>query len=377
MSGAWLTYRATKIKLAVRMGTTRDGTVRLAADYQNVRKNASKFKEAVRFAHDLGIELNLDTPDVTMTYDDGGETVSVDVRNAEAVSRAVHEMQQRALASELETNEWHGKYARMLRADSERVHPFTHRILTWRDMPCEVETALVALRERFWATRAYCTHVMHIDVGGAECRRCMAAEETIEHGLSGCSALAPTAYVGRHNGALKCLVWWLLHAYGVHETLRGWNDERTPSAVTENDRIKVWWDVPVESVHTGRAIRANRPDLRVLFKRERRLVVAEMSCPLDSNVPAKVAEKRAKYGDVIAELRTQYAEEAGSVEYAVLVIGALGRVDKGSLLEGLRIVVGKEREGEVERIAERMQKAVVTSSVNIAKSYFRLPARRG
>ena len=142
--------------------------------------------------------------------------------------------------------------------------------------------------------------------------------------------------------------------------------------------MKLWWNVPVESVHTGRALRANRPDLRVLLKREKRLVVVEMSCPLDANVPEKFAEKRAKYGDVIDELRSQHADEAERVEYAVLVIGALGRVDKGTLLEGLRVVMGERGEGgEVERVAERMQKAVVTSTVNIAKAYFRRPGQTG
>jgi hypothetical protein len=37
----------------------------------------------------------------------------------------------------------------------------------------------------------------------------------------------------------------------------------------------------------------------------------------------------------------------------------------------------KEREGEVEKVAERMQKAVVTSTVHIAKAYFRRQARQG
>jgi hypothetical protein len=173
----------------------------------------------------------------------------------------------------------------------------------------------------------------------------------------------------------------LLHKYGVHRELRAWNDMRDPERVVENERIKMWWDVPVEAVHTGRALGANRPDLRVLLKRERRLVVVEMSCPLDANVPTKVAEKLDKYGDLLAELRTQYAGEATTVEYVVLVVGALGRVDKGSLLEGLETLLGKrargEGGGEVERVAERMQKAVVTGSVHIAKSYFRRPARRG
>jgi hypothetical protein len=221
----------------------------------------------------------------------------------------------------------------------------------------------------------------HTCVGGDRCRHCHTKSETIEHAISACEYLAPRAYLQRHNATLKPLVWALLHKYGVHSELRPWNDVREPERVVENERIKVWWDVPVEAVHTGRALGGNRPDLRVLLKREKRLVVVEMSCPLDANVPAKVAEKQGKYGDVLDELRTQFADEATSVEYVVLVIGALGRVDKGSLLEGLEKLLAKrgkgEREGEVERVAEKMQKAVISGSIHIAKSYFRRPARRG
>jgi hypothetical protein len=119
--------------------------------------------------------------------------------------------------------------------------------------------------------------------------------------------------------------------------------------------------------------------MRVLFKREKRLVVVEMACPLDSNVPDKYTEKANKYGDVIDELREQHAVEANKVEYVPLVIGALGRVDKGMLLEGLRVIMGVEKSsgGEVKRVGERMQKAVIMGSVYIARAYFKRPARRG
>jgi len=238
------------------------------------------------------------------------------------VARVVHELQQRKLEAELHLHHWHGKYARCLHGESERVLPFTHRILMWDGMSSETERALFALRERWWPTRAYCVRVLQQN-GSAKCRHCQAEDETVEHALSGCQVLAATAYTKRHNAALKCLVWWLLHRYGVHDQLRAWSDERTPEAVTENERIKVWWDVPVESVHTGRALRNNRPDLRVLLKRERRLVVVEMACPLDANVPVKFAEKSAKYGDVLQELKSQFADEAATFEYVALVVGAL------------------------------------------------------
>jgi hypothetical protein len=392
LCGVELTYDATRIKLAARMVTARDATVR---DYQRACKHASWFATTVNAARGIGLTMCLDDGAVSMSYDRDGKTVGVDVSNEGEVARIVHEMQQRKLEAELRAHQWHGKYARCLHEESERVSPFTHRILMWDGMSYETERALFALRERWWSTRAYCVRVLHQN-GSAKCRHCQAEDETVEHALGGCQVLAATAYTKRHNAALKCLVWWLLHRYGVHDQLRAWSDERTPEAVTENGRIKVWWDVPVESVHTGRALRNNRPDLRVLLKREKRLVVVEMACPLDANVPVKFAEKSAKYGDVLQELKSQFAEEAASVEYVALVVGALGRIDKGTLLEGLRVVMGARAGGgavavepaaggpsttpleEVERVAERMQKAVVTGSVNIAKAYFRhAAARRG
>jgi hypothetical protein len=366
-----------RIKVAVKLATCLDRTLQLAAKYQRTRKHVSLFKEAISAARDVGIDLTLDDGDVQMSYESDGRTVFVDVFNPDEVVRVVHLQQQKGLMMDLVEHEFHGKYALML-MQSGQTDPFTHRIFAWSDISCDVEAALVALRERFWMTRAYCTHVLRIDVGGDGCRHCGQEAETIEHALGHCGTLAPTAYLTRHNNTLKPLAWWLMYAYGVHGQLRGWNDFRMPEAITENERIKIWWDVPVFGV-SGRELRENRPDMRVLFKREKRLVVVEMACPLDSNVPDKYTEKANKYGDVIDELREQHAVEANKVEYVPLVIGALGRVDKGMLLEGLRVIMGVEKSsgGEVKRVGERMQKAVIMGSVYIARAYFKRPARRG
>jgi urease beta subunit len=143
----------------VRMATTADRTIQLAAHYQRERKNSSMFHKACECAEELGMKLQLDAGKVALSYEDEGETVEVDVVNADAVSRAVHEMQQRALERDLQRQTWRGAYARELAEQAEVVHPFTHRVLAWKEIPCELECALVALRERFWATRNYCTHV--------------------------------------------------------------------------------------------------------------------------------------------------------------------------------------------------------------------------
>ena len=110
------------------------------------------------------------------------------------------------------------------------------------------------------------------------CRMCGKVPETV---VAGCSALAKTKYLARHNAALKILYFELLTKYDLAESIPPWYSPKEPDAITENNFITAYWDVPVFAENTE--IRANRIDARIVDKVRKEILLLEMSCPWITN----------------------------------------------------------------------------------------------
>ena len=136
------------------------------------------------------------------------------------------------------------------------------------------------------------------------CRMCGKGPESVPHILSGCSTLAQTKYLARHNSALKILFFEMLRDQNLVSKVPPWYSPVQPKPMYENERAKAFWDVPVyaESV----MVKANRIDARLVEKERKRVAVIEMSCPWMDNRAIKDAEKTAKYGPLRWELKQQY-----------------------------------------------------------------------
>ena len=93
------------------------------------------------------------------------------------------------------------------------------------------------------------------------------------------------------------------------------------------------------------------------------MVLPEMSCPWVSNREIKCAEKTSKYAPLRYELRRRYLEY--KIEQHNVIIDALGWSSR-SVKESLRQLVGS---GQCNSVLRNMQKAVVSSSLNIARIF--------
>ena len=153
------------------------------------------------------------------------------------------------------------------------------------------------------------------------CRVCHRSGQTVKHLVAGCSAWFFTYYKERHDAALRPLCWWLRHRYGLDESMRPWHAPVTPDPISENEEIRIWWDVPV---YTDVKLEHNRPVMRVWLKKRNKLFVVEMSTPYDENVKARQEEKDEKYVPLAAELASEC--RGAEVLRVTLVIGALGSV---------------------------------------------------
>ncbi|XP_068689787.1 uncharacterized protein [Montipora capricornis] len=190
---------------------------------------------------------------------------------------------------------------------------------------------------------------------------CGKAAETQAHVLAGCGALAQSKYMTRHNEALKVIFYELSKDLDLMTSVPPWYSQNTPKPLYENEKGKALWDVPLYDEYAK--VRNDRIDCTVIEKKKKKKVVLlEMSCPWVSNREIKCAEKTSKYARLRYELRRRYP--VYKIEQHNIIIDALGGSSR-SVKESLRQLVGS---GRCNSVLRNMQKAVVSTSLNIART---------
>ena len=116
-----------------------------------------------------------------------------------------------------------------------------------------------------------------------------------------------------------------------NEVIPSWYSPTQPKPFYENEQATVYWDVPAYADHT--------------------------------EVQAKEKEKTFKYAPLRLELKQQYP--GYKINQVNIIIDVLGGYSK-ELYSSVRDLLGAERSRECLR---RMQKSVLSSSLNIARSF--------
>ena len=81
------------------------------------------------------------------------------------------------------------------------------------------------------------------------------------------------------------------------------------------------WDSPIL---TDKRVCANRPDITIHDRKERKAVLVDFSVPYDTNIVEKTAEKLIKYRDL--EIEIQKCWNLKETSTVPVIIGALGTV---------------------------------------------------
>ena len=121
-----------------------------------------------------------------------------------------------------------------------------------------------------------------------------------------------------------------------------------------------YWDIPLyaDNMH----IKANRIDATIVDKKNKKVLVIEMSCPWVENREEKVAKKTTKYGALCRELEQRFADH--HVTQYSIVVDVLGGYSRGVRKAVIELVGEKS-----DTIALQIQKSVITSSLNIARRF--------
>ena len=140
-----------------------------------------------------------------------------------------------------------------------------------------------------------------------------------------------------------------------------WYSQNTLKPLYENEKGKALWDVPLYAEYAE--VGNNRIDCTVIDKKKKKVVLLEMSCPWVSNREIKCAEKTSKCALLRYELRRRYP--GYKTEQHNIIIDMLGGSSQ-SVKGSLRQLVGG---GRCNSVLRNMQKAVVSSSLNIAGTF--------
>ena len=175
-----------------------------------------------------------------------------------------------------------------------------------------------------------------------KCRMCNEFEETIDHIVAGCPVLANTEYIQRHDKAAGYIHWRICKHYHF-STADKWYEHK-PEKVTENEAATVLWDMPV---NTDKEIKANRPDIIIKDKIEKKCIMIDMSIPSERNASIKEVENLSKYKNLYIEVTKMWQMKTTT---APIVVGALGLIKRG-LEKYIRQFPGHIRIEELQKIA--------------------------
>ena len=190
---------------------------------------------------------------------------------------------------------------------------------------------------------------------------CGKAAETQAHVIAGCGALAQSKYMTRHNAALTLIFQELLKDLDLVTSIPPWYSQNRLKPLYENEKGKAHWDVPLYTKYAE--VRNNRIDFTFIDNNKKKVVLLEMNCPWVSNRAIKCAESTSKYAPLRYELRRRYP--GYKTEEHNIIIDELGE-SSGSAKERLGQLVGS---GRCNSVLRNMQKAVVSSSLNIARTF--------
>lgn len=219
----------------------------------------------------------------------------------------------------------------------------------------ETEGFVISIQDRVIRTRNYEKHILNKNVQDT-CRKCGAANETIDHVIAGCPCLSDTAYLARHNQIAKIIHKEMALKYRLIEHPPPYY-RYSPEPVLESAHLVLYWDRPII---TDRTIDYNRPDLVLIDKDNKKALIIDIACPLTHNLHKTEVEKIRKYENLAVELK--HVWQLSTVEIIPIVISACG-----VMTTNLRKNI--DRLGLCKELSSLMQKSVLLQTCAITRKF--------
>ena len=145
----------------------------------------------------------------------------------------------------------HGEFLKKVESGGEFSLSFYW--LKYVRLMMQTEAQVVAAQDQVLVVRAVQNHIYGLAVP-LHCRVCGEVPEYVDHLSSGCTPLAATMYLQRHNRVGKIIHWGILKHFNFLVSRNYW--DHVPAAVAENNDMRVLWDFNLFTDHlvTARCI---------------------------------------------------------------------------------------------------------------------------
>lgn len=357
-------YKETRIKTMAYILSSKDPRVEVLVQHERVKalKNRSSiFKDAKKYAEEMRLKIE-DEEEFRITFQD--EVREDEINGEQGVKEILKKARVTRLKSQIQEQTWQGVILTS-RFHDNTLDPASFQWLSrWKECPVALVSEVQGLYNQLLPTKTY----MLLRSGNhpptnTVCRMCGKGQESVMHILSGCSKLAETDYLRRHNKALTILITEVLIKFKFIEQRPSWFSPIQIKPYYDNNLATVWWDIP-EEFGELRATNAKRPDAKILDKMNRSVTIIEQSIPWISNRETKEIEKQEKYEDVRRNNRIKY--KGHTVDQANIIMDGLGGFSP-NLRVNIKKIIGEKR--VVEEIIYKMQKVVVSEAAHIARKF--------
>ena len=181
------------------------------------------------------------------------------------------------------------------------------------------ESYICAMQELAVFTRWHEKNILKTSTDDT-CRVCRKEVESTFHILAGCDTLAKKEYLESYNKVANNIHYEICKRYKI-QTERKWH-LHCPAEVYMDNKVEILWDMVL---NTDRDVGANRPDIVIRDKVEKKVYIIDISCPSDVNVNKKENEKISKYSGLRVELGKMWKSECSVIPVVIESLGCISQ----------------------------------------------------
>ena len=365
------TYKATRIKAAMKILTDQDPQMILVKKFDKLRMEkgrSSIIRDAISFSRD-------DFHSEFIALDEGFIFKYGDPENRDTTSDSnkVSRILKKTRISDLERDRsesvWQGVTFNARNQDPDLIRNQYYQWNTkWKDCPVEVVNDIHSIILQIVPTLCFKNYRGQGDKNNTKCRLCHKSVENIPHILNNCEHFLPNFFKRRHDKILRYIYSNLLVKYGFRSKINPWYIDENVKPSYENEKVNLYWDIPEYLGYDDeRDDKLLRPDGKLILKDQSLMLILEMSVPWITNREEKFQEKENKYRDLIASISVLHPTYR--VEQVTLIVDSLGGYSQ-SLVDALKRL--DFNLSERSRILHNIQKIVLTEACHIVNRFKQL-----
>lgn len=281
-----------------------------------------------------------------------------------------------------EERKYHGRFQRRINAWGVASETFQ-----WMkaEFNIETEALIVSMQDGTHPVNAAPTMLVKNDFQ-YECRNCERDTETVGHVLNMCPQNLHTTIKDRHDEVSRQLFLETVKAYGMEEKMTSDQPANVRTIASKDGLVSLMWEhCHGKAFKPGRfAEHGTKPDFTVVDKRNKIVILVEVSCPWWSKKRGNNAlistyrRKLRRYlplADALRDAKNERDGEEGVWKsyVAPVIIGSLGEVShKATLISLMRVLGFKDTEknrGKAVEVVQKLQAAALRGSVRVMKRH--------